>query len=148
MNSLRKGFTLLELLIIIVILGVLSALISGNFITSLKKGRDARRKADLELVQKSLEMYYEDKREYPDSVAFGGQMTDSESGKVYMQKIPEDPSGKNYQYCVSDSNSKYQLYAKLENSEDQKIISPSKQGTCTADCPECNYGIASVDISP
>ena len=43
----KKGFTLIELLIVIMILGVLAALITGNFFTSLKKGRDAKRKADL-----------------------------------------------------------------------------------------------------
>ncbi len=61
----RKGFTLLELVIVIVLLGILSALISGNFITSLKKGRDSRRITDLEQIQKSLEMYYEDQKAYP-----------------------------------------------------------------------------------
>ena len=53
----KKGFTLIELLLVIIILGVLSALITGNFFTSLKKGRDAKRKADLEQTQRALEMY-------------------------------------------------------------------------------------------
>ncbi|PIP15252.1 hypothetical protein COX47_00635, partial [Candidatus Roizmanbacteria bacterium CG23_combo_of_CG06-09_8_20_14_all_35_49] len=57
----RKAFTLIELLLVIIILGVLATLIIGNFFTSLKKGRDARRKGDLEQIQRALEMYYEDK---------------------------------------------------------------------------------------
>lgn len=146
-----RGFTLLELMISIVILGVLAAMISGNFITSLKKGRDAKRKADLEQIQKAVEMYYEDTKLFPASISFGGQLChpDGCTTKIYMQKIPDDPSSNiNYQYCVDASNSKYQLYTKLENAEDLKIITPLKQTNCTDDCPDCNYGIASVDISP
>lgn len=153
MEKYDLGFTLLELMISIVILGILAAMISGNFITSLKKGRDAQRKSALEQVQKSVEMYYEDVKSFPASITFGGQLCHP-SGcdtKIYMEKVPNDPnSGMNYQYCVDDltTPTKYQLYAKLENSEDPKIITPSKQANCTADCPSCNYGIAGVDISP
>jgi len=63
----KKGFTLIELLLVIIILGFLTSLIAGNFFTSLKKGRDARRKGDLEQIQRALEMYYEDNRAYPNS---------------------------------------------------------------------------------
>ncbi|MFN4212430.1 MAG: type II secretion system protein [Microgenomates group bacterium] len=147
----KKGFTLLELILVIVILGVLATLISGNFITSLKKGRDARRKADLEQIQRALEMYYEDKKAYPSSITFGGPLVDSTSGKIYMQKIPNDPlSNINYRYCVDlpSSPSKYQLYAKLENSQDPKIITPAPLPSCTANCPDCNYGISSPNTNP
>lgn len=150
MNN-KSAFTLLELMIVIVILGVLAAMISGNYITSLKKGRDSQRKAELEQVQKSVEMYYEDYKSYPSTISFGGQLChpDGCSTKIYMEKVPNDPSsGMNYQYCVDASNTKYQLYAKLENANDSKTIAPTKLENCTADCPNCNYGIASVDISP
>jgi prepilin-type N-terminal cleavage/methylation domain-containing protein len=68
----KKSFTLIELIIVIAILGILAALISGNFITSLKKGRDAKRKSDFEQIKNALEMFYEDKKHYPSSLQFGG----------------------------------------------------------------------------
>ncbi len=153
----KQGFTLIELIIIITILGILAAMISGNFITSLKKGRDARRKADLEQIQRALEMYYEDKKAYPLTAdwTFGGQFTDLASGKIYMVKVPNDPiSGKSYEY--QSNGSYYKLYACLEN--DQQILPYLSTGsslTCTTQCKApngssvpCLYGISSSNTNP
>lgn len=154
--SLSKGFTLIELLVVIMILGVLAALISGNFFTSLKKGRDTKRKADLEQVQRALEMYYEDKKAYPLALVFGNPLSDSVSGKIYMQKVPNDPiSGKDYQYLSTDGTN-YKLFACLENKL-QILPYESTQSTLTCgDCRnpadtvdvECVWGVSSSNISP
>jgi type II secretion system protein G len=153
----RKAFTLIELLVVIIILGVLAALITGNFFTSLKKGRDAKRKADLEQIQRSLEMYYEDKKTYPltDELIFGTSLTDTVSGKVYMQNLPNDPSGKTYEYLSSDGTD-YKLFACLENNLQRlAYISSGSSLSCglcrnfddTADV-SCLLGISSSNISP
>ncbi len=159
----RSGFTLLELLVVIILLGVLSSLLVGNFFTSLKKGRDGRRKADLEEIRKSLEMYYEDKRAYPTSIpsssgfVFDGQFSDDVSGKVYMHKVPDDPmNGKNYLY-VSDGQT-YGLYTCLENT--QQVLPYLSQDydtfTCSTNCKEpdgttntpCIWGISDTNSTP
>lgn len=120
MKKYHLGFTLLELMIVVVILGVLAAMMSGNFINSLKKGRDARRKADLEQIQKAIEMYYEDKKEYP--IFFTPSLTKlCESDvctdeKVYMQRVPTDPTN-SPAYSFSINSQSYRLYACLENPE-------------------------------
>ena len=159
----RKGFTLIELLVVIMILGVLAALISGNFFTSLKKGRDAKRKADLEQITRALEMYYEDNKAYPDAVSFGEQLCHPGAGgcdtKIYMQKLPNDPiSGKNYEYNLTSGS--YRLYACLENNlqilpYDDLTQAPSM--TCSIQCKKnsgtdttngCIWAVSSPDISP
>jgi general secretion pathway protein G len=150
------GFTLIELLVVIVILGTLAALISGNFFTSLKKGRDAKRKADLGQIQKALEMYYEDKRQYPFSISFGSSLSDSVTGKIYMQKIPNDPKAGNYGYESSADGSYYKLYSCLEN--DQQIlpyVSEPGSFTCSQNCKDaedntvsCIWGVSSTNTSP
>jgi len=154
----RKAFTLIELLVVIIILGIMAALITGNFFTSLKKGRDAKRKSDLEQVQRALEMYYEDKRIYPltSDLTFGASLTDPVSGKVYMQNVPNDPvSGKVYQYLSTDG-SDYKLFACLENNLQRLgYISTGYTISCdkcrnvddTADV-DCVWGISSSNISP
>ncbi|MBI2051957.1 prepilin-type N-terminal cleavage/methylation domain-containing protein [Candidatus Roizmanbacteria bacterium] len=161
----NKGFTLLELMIVIVILGVLSSLITGNFLNSLKKGRDAQRKADLGNIQKALEMYYEDNRAYPTSLAFGGQLCypgqNGCSTKIYMQKLPNDPKpGINYVYKIDPDGGGvyYQLYACLEN--DQQVlpyVSQNASGvSCSTNCKDpanpnpvpCIFGISSTNTAP
>ncbi|MFA6016535.1 MAG: prepilin-type N-terminal cleavage/methylation domain-containing protein [Patescibacteria group bacterium] len=159
----KRGFTLLELLIVIVILGVLAALITGNFFTSLKKGRDTKRKADLEQVSRALELYYEDKKVYPATLTFGGKLCETASclvaEKVYMQKVPNDPiSEMSYEYKLT--NGSYRLYACLENNLQilpydvltqaptmscSSVRCKEKDGTTDTDCV---WAVSSSDVSP
>ncbi len=160
-RSESKGFTLIELLIVIMILGLLAALVTGNFFTSLKKGRDAKRKADLEQVQRAVEMFYEDKGVYPltSDLVLGSKLCETSecagTEKVYMQKVPNDPiSGKTYQYLSSDGTN-YKLFACLENN--LQILPYESSGyliTC-GDCKNqagsqvtCVWGVSSTNISP
>jgi prepilin-type N-terminal cleavage/methylation domain len=148
----KKSFTLLELMIAIVILGVLSALISGNFITSLKKGRDARRKADLEQIQRALEMYYEDKRAYPTGLTFGQKLCETPScpstEKVYMQKVPNDPVS-SYSYQYQSDGTYYRLFSCIENNLDQGpgVKQTGYTDTNCGSCGVCKYGISSFNTS-
>ena len=152
-----KGFTLIELLVVISILGVLAVLISGNFFTSLKKGRDTRRKADLEQIQRALELYYEDKKAYPLTTAltFNSSLTDPISGKVYMQKVPNDPvSGKNYEY-ISTSGTDYKLFACLENNQQMLPYESTGYSLTCLNCKNqaggtvvCIWGVSSTNITP
>ncbi len=161
----RKGFTLIELLIVIMILGVLAALITGNFFTSLKKGRDAKRKGDLEQIQRALEMYYEDKRTYPLFNIFatsGYQLCETKiaascgTEKIYMQKLPNDPiSVKVYEYLSTDGTD-YKLFACLENNLQILPYESTGSNLTCGDCRnptdtddvKCILGISSSNISP
>lgn len=164
----KKSFTLIELLITIFILGVIATIISNNFITSLKKGRDTRRKADLEQIQRALEMYYEDKKAYPNFNIFSSNnyslcetkiAQDCGSEKVYMQKIPNDPlSGKTYEYQYDSVNKGYRLYACLENNQQilpYSTLSASPTIVCNNQCKNnqgsnirCIWAISSPNINP
>ncbi len=61
----QAGFTLIELLVVIAIIGLLSSVILASLNGARKKGRDARRSADLKEIQIALELYYSNNGVYP-----------------------------------------------------------------------------------
>lgn len=124
-----KGFTLVELLIVIAIIGVLSAILMANFVGVRQRARDAQRKTDLRQIQSALELYRADIGSYPISPLpnCGSSLSGgTPSVVIYMQKIPCDtnpndspyaPSSGNYNYISSDGKT-YAIYACLENTND------------------------------
>lgn len=150
-----SGLTFVELIIIITILAILSALITPNFINSLKKGRDARRKSDLNQIQKALEMYYEDNNTYPltSMISFGeGNKICHPRGcdtKIYMESVPNDPIS-NYTYVYqSNDGSSYKLYSCIENSQDQGPgVKQSGYDPSCGNCGKCKFGLSSPNTNP
>ena len=123
----KQGFTLIELMIVIAIIGVLAVMGGANYISSLKRSRDSRRMADLEQVRGALEMYRTDNDDYP----LGNYVTITEVlNPGYLKSIPSDPGGTN-SYVYESDGPTYELCAQLE------MTSP---GTCIFDAGY-NYGV-------
>jgi len=147
MKHLNKGFTMIELIVVIAILGLLSTVGLVSFRTAQIKGRDAQRKNDLSQIQKALELYSNDHQSYPDSLPAAGSSWQDENKTLYMKEIPEDPKFGAYPY--SSDGSFYLLYARLENEEDPCF----DKGLCKdygLACGEenCNYAVASPNRTP
>lgn len=133
----KKGFTLVELLVVVTIIGILMAIALVNYRIFLQKGEDAQRKADLRFLQSALEQYNADQHYYPYSITPDEPL--SFGNKVYLSKVPLDPAGEIYIYepsgldCGSADKEKnctsYCLYAKLANlSEEGNDLSCIKEG--------------------
>ncbi len=58
MKQIKKGFTLLEVLVVIGIIGILIGLMSSSYSTAQRKARDAKRSSDLKTIQNCLEQAY------------------------------------------------------------------------------------------
>ncbi|HUD02706.1 MAG TPA: prepilin-type N-terminal cleavage/methylation domain-containing protein, partial [Candidatus Paceibacterota bacterium] len=61
----KKGFTLIELMVVIAIIGILASIIMVSLSSAQSKGRDAKRVADIRTIQLALEEYYNDNGNYP-----------------------------------------------------------------------------------
>lgn len=96
----KKGFTLLELLVVVSIMVILITMGMSSFATSQKKGRDAKRKSDLKEIQSSLEQYYSVcSFSYPVPTDFYSQGIICTSPSIaIMPTLPSDPRGTPY-YC-------------------------------------------------
>jgi general secretion pathway protein G len=134
----QTGFTLLELLIVIAIIGVLMSIVTVNFIVVRQRARDAERKTDLVQLQSAFEFYRTDTGTYPTTAAFSaancGQAFQN-GAAVYLKKIPCDPlNDLPYQYLPDASGMSYTLYACLENASDKdKAAYPGSGTACDSD---------------
>ncbi len=127
----NKGFTLVELIVVISIIGILSSLLVANFMNVRYKTRDAVRKKDLNQIQLALEVYKNDAGNYPSTLYATSCPTssslESSSGTVYMEKIPCDPLDKsNYVYernTSTDLRYTLSICIENENDQDQNVVS-------------------------
>lgn len=157
--NLSKGFTLVEVLVVIAIttLFVISGI--ATYINTLKSSRDTRRKSDLGSIQKGLELYYSDSNAYPTLTgalnytqlcgsgfnAGGAACT----GSVYIQVLPTDPLGSSYYYKSTDGTN-YKLYSSIEKSDDTGT-GVNQSGYASTSCisgATCKYGVASSNTTP
>lgn len=113
---LKHGFTLVELLLTIALIGILSGMISTVFISAQKKARDGQRKSDLNQIKKALEAAKQDctSSSYYPVTSGVDQFTRftnlktylSNSNLKYMLTVPEDPQNNGafrYAYWVYTS---------------------------------------------
>jgi prepilin-type N-terminal cleavage/methylation domain-containing protein len=61
----KRGFTLMELLVVVSIIGMLATIVLSSLSTARSRSRDAVRLSDVKQIQNALEMYYLDKGHYP-----------------------------------------------------------------------------------
>ncbi|MFY9484131.1 MAG: prepilin-type N-terminal cleavage/methylation domain-containing protein [Patescibacteria group bacterium] len=101
----QRAFTLIELLIVVAIIGILASSVVVNLSLARTRARDARRKADLKSVQTALEVYAEEKGNYPSTLGLAtcfagatGPPLCSEPGSYipnlapdYVGSLPLDP---------------------------------------------------------
>lgn len=114
----QKGFTIIELLVVIVIIGILIALALPNLFAAQARGRDSDRKNELKNAQQKLETYFNDNGQYPND--WTTVVTEAEDR--------EGPRSDTYTYdvsgatCDDDGCDGYVLRADLENDSDPDAI--------------------------
>ena len=104
---LKSGFTLLELLIVIVILGLLVSLVSFSVFPILNKAYSQTARIDITKIEQALDVYKLYHGNYPSEEE--GILKLVESG--YLDKIPKDPWGNEYFYKPPQNASSYEVYS-------------------------------------
>lgn len=129
----KDGFTLVELLIVIAVIGLLAAISIFGLQGARESARDSRRKSDLESIRSALEIHRADCGIYP--ATLGTQIVGSCNSNVYMQEVPKDPQ-ENVAYSYNRlTNTSYALCSILE-----VLPSPANNTTncdhsaCTGSC--------------
>jgi general secretion pathway protein G len=92
-SSLARGFTLIELMVVVVILGVLAALIVPQVMDRPDQARATKAKQDIRAIQAALDLYKLDNFNYPTT----DQALSSLVPK-YIARMPKDPWGNKYRY--------------------------------------------------
>lgn len=110
----KKGFTLVEMLIVIAIIAVLASISLVSVGGIRKSANDKRRVADLQKVQGYLELYYNQNRQYPQLNSYE-QLEGVLVGAQVANALPRDTGGV-YEYGSNDGQH-YVLKATLETSD-------------------------------
>ena len=106
LRSRRRGFTLIELMVVLVIIGVLAALIVPNVLDRTDDARATAARTDVNNLKQALKLYKLDNQRYPSAEQGLEALTVRPTAapvpanwKRYIEKLPTDPWGKAYQYA-------------------------------------------------
>jgi general secretion pathway protein G len=106
MHRQHRGFTLLELLVVIVIIGLLAGYVAPRYFSQVGKSEVQVARAQIDALEKALDQYRLDNRRYPTA----------EEGltaiQPYLKKaLPNDPWGRAYVYRVPGQKGEFELFS-------------------------------------
>ncbi len=128
----KKGFTLIEILVVATIIVLLTATAIVTYTTFLKQSRDAKRKTDLEQVRAALEMYRSNINTYPVGSVYATTLSVLTTPVIYIQSLPTDPKNPTYSYYYTGTASDYTIAAYLEGGGTTCVA-----GQCGLNCNYC-----------
>lgn len=95
--SSQSGFTLIEIMVVVFILGLLAAMVVPNVIGSSDKARVQRAKADIRAIEEAVNLFKLENGFYPQSMeVLVGPSKSNPDG--YLKKVPKDPWDREYAY--------------------------------------------------
>ena len=115
----EDGFTLVELMVVIVIIGLLATVVLINVLPSQDKAMVTKARADIATLDQAMEMYRLDNFNYPTGgdglQALVSQPANAQAGRYrpggYIKNLPKDPWGRPYQLAVPGKKGPFDIYS-------------------------------------
>lgn len=116
----QSGFTLLEIMVVIFIIGLLVAIVAPNVLSNQDDAMQQKTRADIATIEQALDMYRLDNYRYPTTEQGLSALTspptmeplaDNYRVDGYVRRLPEDPWGNPYQYRSPGENGSIDIYS-------------------------------------
>lgn len=115
----ESGFTLVEVLVTLVIIGLLTAVVVANVAPTLGKSSVQKAKTDIAVLTQSLDRYYLDYYDYPDQTAGLQALVKAPAGVDaarfpkggYIRSLPKDPWGNDYEYRYPGEHGVFDIFS-------------------------------------
>lgn len=116
----EQGFTLIEIMVVVVILGILAAMVVPKILSRPDQAKVTVARADIEAISQALELFRLDNGFYPTLDQGLEALTQKPSSppeprnwnpEGYLKKVPLDPWGNPYMYLQPGNHGKYDLYS-------------------------------------
>lgn len=116
----QKGFTLIEILVVMVILGILAAIIVPKIMDRPDEARAVAAKSDIRAIMNALKLYRLDNSTYPSAdQGLQALVHKPDTGNVprnyrpggYLERLPKDPWGNDYQYLNPGTHGEVDVFS-------------------------------------
>jgi general secretion pathway protein G len=120
LNAKQSGFTLVEIMVVVIIIGLLAGIVVPNVMDNLDKANIQKARADFSSIQTALKLYRIDNFNYPTTEqGLEALVTKPSLAPVprnykssgYLETITKDPWGNEYQYMSPADGKEYDIYS-------------------------------------